>query len=407
MRTKGEGWLRRKQYADGMTWLFCFQTIRPSDGKRVENAKRVGLVADFPSEKSAWAEVGRLNLKQYLDRPLGSDPTFGELAEHFRKHELKKASGVGKKADETVTTTELNLDNWVLPRWRSRVASEIKPLEIETWFDTLTSTPQTKKGEPLEWTSIVKYRSLMSLVYKHAIRHGLLDIGLDKIPTRVARCKTTSSYAAKVVSVDQMIAILNELNTPTTRMEWTISLLHAATGLRPEECFGLKWGDVDWKKGQININRGWSKGKETPGKNGDSMTQVVMHPALAEWLKDWRGESLYSKDDHWIFPSLKEKGQIPRVASCCSQDYLRPAAIKAGVIPEGYTGRFGWHNLRHSLATFLAATTDLKTTQSILRHKKIATTAEIYAHAVQANQVVAQGQFLQAIKLKPISTAIQ
>ena len=93
----------------------------------------------------------------------------------------------------------------------------------------------------------------MSLVYKHGIRHGLLEIGLDEIPTRVARCKTTSSYEAKVVTPEQMILILSELDKPATKCEWMLALLHAATALRPEEAFGLKWGDVDWLKGQINI----------------------------------------------------------------------------------------------------------------------------------------------------------
>jgi len=50
-RNKGEGWLRIKKYADGDTVLFCFQTLRAADGKRVENSKVVGLLKDFPSEK--------------------------------------------------------------------------------------------------------------------------------------------------------------------------------------------------------------------------------------------------------------------------------------------------------------------------------------------------------------------
>ena len=33
----------------------------------------------------------------------------------------------------------------------------------------------------------------------------------------------------------------------------------------------------------------------------------------------------------------------------------RRAAVQAGVIPVGYKGRFGWQNLRHSLARFFAA----------------------------------------------------
>jgi len=62
-------------------------------------------------------------------------------------------------------------------------------------------------------------------------------------------------------------------------------------------------------------------------------------------------------------------GKRTKSAGGAGQDYLRPAAVKAGVIPEGYKGRLGWHNLRHSLATFFAANeVNLPVTQSILRH---------------------------------------
>jgi integrase len=113
----------------------------------------------------------------------------------------------------------------------------------------------------------------------------------------------------------------------------------------------LKWKDIDWCKGQIDIRRGWSKGK------------------------------------------------VPRSACSAGHDYLRPAAVKAGVIPEGYTGRFGWHNLRHSLATFFAANdVNLPVIQSILRHSKPSTTA-LYTHRVNAAQMAAQAKFLDAIKV--------
>src|SRR5438270_3358386 len=110
-------------------------------------------------------------------------------------------------------------------------------------------------------------------------RHELIPaaIGPDgrlTNPVLLARCKATSGYEAVVVTPEQMIVILNELDTPETRLEWTLALLHAATALRPEETFGLKWFDIDWQKGQIDIRRGWSKGRETQGKNQGSMTQV-------------------------------------------------------------------------------------------------------------------------------------
>ena len=124
-----------------------------------------------------------------------------------------------------------------------------------------------------------------------------------------------------------------------------------------------------------------------------------MHPALAQALQVWRRESCYSMDDDWVFASRKSLGKIPRSASIAAQDYLRPASVTAGVIPEGHKGRFGWHNLRHSLATFFAANdVNLPVIQSILRHSKPSTTA-LYTHRVNSVHLIAQAKFLEAIKI--------
>ena len=129
------------------------------------------------------------------------------------------------------------------------------------------------------------------------------------------------------------------------------------------------------------------------------MTQVAMHPALSDALQAWRRESRYARDADWIFASNRAKGKTPRTASTAGQDYLRPVAVKAGVIPEGYRGRFGWHNLRHPLATFLASNeVSLPLIQSMMRHAKPTTTA-IYTHRVNSAHVAAQEKFLEAIKL--------
>ncbi len=198
-----------------------------------------------------------------------------------------------------------------------------------------------------------------------------------------------------------MIGILNYLDTRETQMEWTLALTCAATGLRGEEVFGLRWHDVDYAGNRILIRRAWSKGKVTDGKNEHSMTSVALHPALADYLKEWRRQTAYAKDSDWVFPSDKCSGRIPRCASIVARDYLRPAAVQAGVLPKGDTStRFGWHSLRHSLAEFFADNgVDPTVTMKTLRHKKLSTTLEIYAHRVQISQIAAQGKFLQAIKV--------
>jgi len=61
--------------------------------------------------------------------------------------------------------------------------------------------------------------------------------------------------------------------------------------------------------------------------------------------------TLYAKPDDWIFHSPKMKGRTPLSASMMAKDKIRPSAIKVGLRLERGQ-RFGFHNFRHSLATF-------------------------------------------------------
>ena len=80
------------------------------------------------------------------------------------------------------------------------------------------------------------------------------------------------------------------------------------------------------------------------------------------------------------------------------EDHLQPAAVKAGVLAEDDPRRFGFHNLRHSLASYLVRSkTDPKTVQALLRHSDVKTTLQLYAHSVSEDRLAAQGQVLDAI----------
>jgi integrase len=59
------------------------------------------------------------------------------------------------------------------------------------------------------------------------------------------------------------------------------------------------------------------------------------------------------------------------------------------------TTRFGFHNLRHSLASFLR--TDPKTVQTPFRHSDVKPTLQFYTHAVSRDRMVAAGKMLTTI----------
>jgi integrase len=105
----------------------------------------------------------------------------------------------------------------------------------------------------------------------------------------------------------------------------------------------------------------------------------------------------YARQSDWIFASSRLRGRQPRTASILAADHLRPAAIAAGVVLKPGQ-RFGFHNLRHSLATFLISKeNDTKTVQGLLRHANVSTTLGLYAQSVNSSMVEAQESMLKAI----------
>lgn len=90
MADKAKGWLRKRKRADGITWLWCYQKLRPSDGKLVENSVPLGLVSEIGDDLSAaWMNVGSLKLvEKYISSPGNAQPTFGGLANHYIQHGL-------------------------------------------------------------------------------------------------------------------------------------------------------------------------------------------------------------------------------------------------------------------------------------------------------------------------------
>lgn len=381
------GCLRIEDRKPGPTWVLRYYVTRESDGKRVEHKLPIGLLRDFKTESSAWAEVENQRLLQQINEPSSRGRvTLTDIGLHYIKSELPERAPLGAYLHCHI------IHDFLIPRWGKHTAVSIKPLDVENWLKALHE--ELGYANP----SCAKIRQVMGSVYKHAQRHGLIPRTQDANPMKWVRCKTTSDYEAIILTPELVFRLVASFPP----LERTLTLLAAATGLRISECLGLQWQDLDFEHERIHVRRTWLGGQVGEPKTKASKQPVAMGALLADIMREWQKETSYSKPQDWVFPSYRLHGRKPRTGSVMAQDHLRPAAVKLGILGPEDRRRFGFHNLRHSLASYLVTQTktDVKTVQSMLRHADIGTTLDIYTHAINKDKLVAQNQVMEAM-MKP------
>jgi hypothetical protein len=142
--------------------------------------------------------------------------SFGDLAQHYAEHELvDHTETIHPKAHTTVRSYERVLRNRLLPKWGHRIALGVEPLEVEQWLKDL------KRERGFANPTLDKTRRVMSLIYKHGQRHGLIPRNLESNPMRFVRCRTTSTYGAMILTPEQAYTVLLNLQEPERTLHFS------------------------------------------------------------------------------------------------------------------------------------------------------------------------------------------
>src|ERR1700745_4482089 len=104
---------------------------------------------------------------------------------------------------------------------------------------------------PMARFSLAKIRSILSILFNHA----------------------AATNSSNVLTAAEMKALVDHLPL----RERTLVLLAAATGLRQSELFGLKWRDVDFKRGELSVIRSIVFGVVGRCKTECSQKPVPLH----------------------------------------------------------------------------------------------------------------------------------
>lgn len=171
---------------------------------------------------------------------------------------------------------------------------------------------------------------------------------------------------------------------------YEIFLLDIATGMRRGELLALQWDDLDFKTGEMKIQRQVCRVrgelKTSIPKTKGSVRTIILPPSILKILAEYKK----TIDSRWIFPSpVKEDSpRDPKSMYSKMQLVLERAGCK----------RVRFHDLRHTFATMaLEHGMDIKTLSAMLGHVSAATTLDVYSHITTDMQRNAAAKIDQGI----------
>ena len=328
--------------------------------------RRLGLRADINRDRN----------RQRQQRILIAD-----LVDHYIYTELSDRAVWHSHATRVVYRDFLN--RWIRPRWADLEIRDVRTVEVERWIRHL----RRSDGGSLSDGTKSKIRSLMSVLFNHAIRYEWLEQGSN--PITLVRQSAKRKRTPEILEPQEIQSLLQQLASCFRLMV----LLDATTGLRRSELFALKWSDVDFAKLEINIARSIYLGKIGNCKTETSRKPVPLDIRVAADLWLWKEECGYQDSNDWVFASPHTGGQSPFWPDAVLQKVIRPAATRAGIAKI-----IGWHTFRHTYSTLLIANGEnVKVVQELMRHASSRCTLEVYSQARIRAKREAQERIAQMI----------
>ena len=351
-------------YRRGKVYWFSFEF----QGRRVQES------SGFTNKTAALrAEAKRRT--DLLDRRAGFSQK--KIAPRFEEHVTKFLDW--SKQQHRPKTRELhgiNCDT-LLRFFRSRYLDEITAGDVEEFKQTRAGEERrnAKDGSIVSSATVNRALTTLKKLFHHAEKCGYAVSN----PTRGVEFLNEEGRM-RVVSFEEELAYLAKASQPLK----DIAQIILDTGLRPEEVFRIRVGDLDFAAHTI-FN---PFGKTKAARRKVTMTQEVFE-ILKQRAKDAKGA--------FIFPS-RGNPDTPILSVRKAHDN---AVERAGIEEH-----FRLYDLRHTFATrAVAAGVDLPTLAAILGHTAITMTMR-YVHPAEESKRVASGK-LESFRLAGIVEAVE
>lgn len=383
---------------------------RSSDGKWVAtvylpNGKRKPVYGKTRAEAAAKKKKAEEEIAAGDPITVGRTELLGDyLLNVWLKTTLPQRVAAERLAESTLDSYREKVELHIVPHLGKVALPDLSTAHIRRWLMELAAKPSGKTRRKLrpgeKQLPPAPKLSARTIAYCHAVlRKAIADAVDDELVKRNVLLLVDAPKVEKKqfepLTPQEATRLLIE--AADDRL-WTYWIVVLALGLRRGEGLGMRWSHIDFETGTVKLEKSiqrlrGEKDEETGRRRGrlvekklktEASQATVAVPrtalqALAAWHKTQTMERLRSRI--WRDPDLVFTTGLGTPLEPRNVNRSWYALCKRANIRQGEEDRIRIHDLRHATASFLFAQgTDVKTIQSVLRHARHATTADIYTH---------------------------
>lgn len=293
-------------------------------------------------------------------------------------------------------------DHFVRDNFGMKLIADIKFSDVLQYYNHLL------REQDLALGTLDSIHCLLHPTFQLAVRDEIIrNNPTDGVMKEISKQAGKNRGVRHALTVDQQRAFMDYIaNHPVYFHWWSLFTVLLGTGCRIGEALGLRWEDLDFENRIISINHSIvyypsdgtrqsvmriSKPKTEAGIRTIPMLDVVYDAFQMEYEEqEETGFNIAEIDGMTGFVFKNRYGGVPnynsvnqaikRIISSYNADEVLNAKKQKRepvILPD-----FSCHHLRHTFATRLCEVeTNLKVIQSIMGHRNIETTMDVYAEA--------------------------
>ncbi len=168
-------------------------------------------------------------------------------------------------------------------------ATSLQPRPVRLWLESLTLSPKSK----------TLIRGMIGVLWDFAQWRGDLPITRNPMQLVTIAGATKRVRRPRSLTPAELQMFVQHLDEPFR----TLAQVSVCCRLRISEALALKWLDVNWKDGRLQIERGIVAGNVDGVKTEGSRRALFISSDVLTVLTTWRMVTEFSAESDWLFAS--------------------------------------------------------------------------------------------------------